>query len=287
MEIPKKEWHQEIQKIRHTAECQVVFESFPTSFKALVERHFSFPGNTALDWRLAAESCAAGFPALWRLLVDPTEAKKTEDHWVKLLVVDVGAGSTDIGYLVSSRNRQDQLFFNYLKPAPTLEWAGEKLTEMVRDYYRSRGRDITTEEAEIRKVSAPEEWRDEEFVKDWTKRIANRVADYIVLVPDASRLLEPSIPGLKIVLTGGSGVIPGLGLDVAVQTAVTTALMNRRTDVPTSVVGRTAIARTNLDWPEDPIDQARRAVSMGVGNKAFGELRYRERLEKAIRTPLI
>ncbi len=287
MEVPKEEWHQKILNIRQTSECRLVIEEFPTGFKDLVERHFSLPGARGLQWRLAAESCAAGFPKLERLLVDPAEAIKTEDHWVKLLVVDVGAGSTDIGYLVSSRNRQGQLFFNYLRPAPTLEWAGEKLSEMVRDFYRSKGREITPEEAEILKLNAPDEWKNEEFVKDWIKRIANRVGDYIVSVPDTARLPEPSIPGLKILLTGGSGVVPGLGLDVEVENAVKQALMKRRSDVPTNVVSKTERVEAKLDWPQDPIDQARRAVSIGAGKKTFGELRYREKLEKAVKTPLI
>lgn len=240
-----------------------------------------------MKWRLAAESCAAGFPKLERLLVDPEEAKKTEDHWVKLLVVDVGAGSTDVGYLVSSRNRDGQLYFNYLTPAPTLNWAGEKLTEMVRDYYRNRGRAIGPEEAEILKVNAPDEWKNEEFVKQWSKRIACHAADYIVSVPDTARLPEPSIPGLRIVLTGGSGVIRDLGLDAEVERAVKQALLNRRSDVPTSVVGRTKSVDLNLDWPSDPIDQGRRAVSIGAGKKTFGDMRYREKWEKAEKPMLI
>lgn len=240
-----------------------------------------------MKWRLAAESCAAGFPKLERLLVDPEEAKKTEDHWVKLLVVDVGAGSTDVGYLVSSRNRDGQLYFNYLTPAPTLNWAGEKLTEMVRDYYRNRGRAIGPEEAEILKVNAPDEWKNEEFVKQWSKRIACHAADYIVSVPDTARLPEPSIPGLRIVLTGGSGVIRDLGLDAEVERAVKQALLNRRSDVPTSVVGRTKSVDLNLDWPSDPIDQGRRAVSIGAGKKTFGGMRYREKWEKAEKPMLI
>ena len=286
MEVPIEEWHQRTLRIRQIAECQHVLEGFPTSFKDLVERHFCLGVDGRVVWRLAAESSAAGFPQLERLLVDPDDASKTEDHWVKLLVVDVGAGSTDVGYMVSSRNRQNQLFFNYLRPAPTLEWAGGKLTEMVSDYYRSKGREMTLEEAEILKLNAPDEWKNEEFVKDWIKRIANRVADYIVSVPDTARLPEPSIPGLKIVLTGGSGAVPGLGLDVEVENAVRHALMSRRTDVPTNVVEKTRRVEGKLDWPPDPMDQARRAVSIGAGKKTFGELRYRDKLERTVKTPL-
>jgi hypothetical protein len=287
MEVPISGWHEEIFHARNTPECHRIFDQFPQSFKDLVERDFFLSEGARIKWRLTAESCAAGFPKLERLLPDPADATKTEDHWVKLLVVDVGAGSTDVGYLVSSRNRAGQLFFNYLRPAPTLEWAGEKLTEMVRDYYRNKGRPMVPEEAEFRKLYAPDEWKNEEFVKEWTRRIANHAAEYIVSVPDTARLPEPAIPGLRIVLTGGSGVIRDLDLDVQVENAVKEALLKRRSDVPSNVVARTKTVNLNLDWPKDPVDQGRRAVSIGAGKKTFGDMRYRERLDKAEKPPLM
>lgn len=287
IEVPIEAWHERTSRLRRTPECQSLFEQFPTTFRDLVERNFSLTNRGSVVWRLAAESCGAGFPQLERLLIDPLEARKTEDHWVKLLVVDVGAGSTDIGYMISSRNRQSQLFFNYLKPAPTLEWAGEKLTEMVRDYYRSKkGREVPLDEAEILKLNAPDEWKNEEFVRDWIKRIANRVADYISSVRDTARLPEPAIPGLKIVLTGGSGAVPGLGLGAEVLNGAKEGL-SRRGGVPTNVIGRTQTVEGKLDWPQDPIDQARRAVSIGAGKKTFGELRYREKFEKEEKTRML
>jgi len=274
--IPADEWRARTHKTRETSEVRNLLEQAPTEFGNIVETEFRIQSRADIGWRLAAESCAAGFPQLERLLIDPAEARKTEDHWVKLLVVDVGAGSTDAAYFVSSRSVTGQLFLNYLRPAATLEYAGEHLTEMLRSHYRNKGREITVEEAETIKLNAPDEWKDEPFVGDWRSRIAKHVEQYVRGLPDRLRLGLTTIPGLKIVLTGGSGLVEGL--DRAVEKAVIAGLQSR-SDVPTNVARRTEVVQLSVEWPPDPLDRARRAVSIGAGKHTFGQLRYRERFE--------
>jgi len=208
----------------------------------------------------------------------PEDARKTEDHWVKLLVVDVGAGSTDAGYFISSRKADGKLLLNYLKPASALDYAGEQLTEMLKRFYlRKKNREMTIQEAETIKLNAPDEWKDEQFVVDWREQIAEHVGEYMRHVPDELRLGEPLIPGLKIVMTGGSGLVEGL--DRAVWNAVAAALARR--EIPHNVANRTEITELTLDWPEDRFDRARRAVSIGAANSSFAQLGYVEGFGKA------
>jgi hypothetical protein len=232
----------------------------------MVESDYSFDG---FKWRLAAESSAAGYLPLERLLEDIPKKATAQKHWVKLLVVDVGAGSTDAGYLISSRRLDGhELLMNYLPPARTLDYAGEKLTEMLRDFYaRERNRDLGLEEAETMKVSATARWINEPFVQEWRAHIAKSVAAYMYRIPDA-RLGESAIPGLKIILTGGAGVVPGL--DSTIKEAVTDALAHR--GIAGNVANRTQVVQVPVRLIPDPIDAARRAVSLGAAQSEFAQL---------------
>jgi len=152
------EWREMIKALRHDAEVCKLLENNPSDFGNMVEDEYSLG---TFKWRLAAESSAAGFIPLGHLLADVPKGAKSQKHWVKLLVIDVGAGSTDAGYFISSRRLDDgELLLNYLPPARTFDYAGEQLTEMLQDFYvREHNRDLSIEEAEIMKVSAPERWQ--------------------------------------------------------------------------------------------------------------------------------
>ncbi|MGB9237029.1 MAG: hypothetical protein WCC04_21685 [Terriglobales bacterium] len=277
-EIDVKEWRTKVGATRESTGCQQLFEKdSPDS-----EQTFTVGTHQNIRFRLVAESCAAGFPQLEQLLISPESARKTEDHWVKLLVVDVGAGSTDAGYFISSRRTDGKLLLNYLKPARTLDYAGEQLTEMIKEfYYRAKNRDMTIQEAETLKLGAPDEWKTQQFVSDWKGRIAKSVASYISYVPDDARLGETSIPGLKILMTGGSGLVEDLGN--AIREEVVEALLRR--GVPGNVASRTEVLELTLDWPEDRIDRARRAVSIGAGSGSLAELKYRKALVPSVTGP--
>ncbi len=277
-----EEWASSLRQIRASDYNRELLQGGPQDFAMLVEREFVSPANGGISWRLAPESSAAGFPQLLRLLMPVEEAKKTQDHWVKLLVVDVGAGSTDAGYFISSRRANGALLLNYLKPAPTLDYAGEQLTDMLKSFYlHKKHREITTQEAETIKLGAPGEWINEKFAKTWRAEIAEYVAEYMRHVPDELRLGQPVIPGLKIVMTGGSGLVDGLSKGI--REAVVEALLER--GIAANVANRTEVSELLLDWPEDRVDRARRAVSVGAGNSTFGQLRYREKFEAAAPAP--
>jgi hypothetical protein len=154
---------------------------------------------------------------------------------------------------------------------------------MLRDFYiREKGREITIQEAETIKLDAPDQWIRAPFVAEWRNRIARSIADYIYHVPDQLRLGEPAIPGLKIVLTGGSGLVQGL--DDAIREEVMGAL-GRRRGVPGNVAARTEVVPFTPDRHQLTIDRARRAVSIGAGQHNFAELRYREEFAKAAGPP--
>jgi hypothetical protein len=143
-----------------------------------------------------------------------------------------------------------------------------------------QGRELSIEEAEIMKINAPARWGGQEFVRDWRQKIAKSVAEYIFRVPDDARLAEPAIPGLKIVLTGGSGAV--LGLDNAVKEAVVDALARR--GVPNNVAERTELVPFRTRLVPDRTDSLRRAVSIGEGQPDFVMLAYREAFTKSTRT---
>lgn len=69
-------------------------------------------------------------------------------------------------------------------------------------------------------------------------------------------------------------------LGQAIREKVVEALMRR--GVPGNVANRTEILELTLDWPEDRIDRARRAVSIGTGSGSLAELKYREALAPSV-----
>jgi hypothetical protein len=276
-EVELTTWHQQVLRIRQLPACDRLFQGEPESFGAMVAQQFQ-TGRVA--WRLAAESSAAGFPSLLELLIPPENARKTQDHWVKLLVVDVGAGSTDAGYFISSRRVNGELLLHYLKPAATFDYAGEQLTEMLRDFYlREKYREISIQEAETLKLSAPDQWKNQQFVRDWRGRIARAVGEYMFHVPDELRLGETAIPGLNVVMTGGSGLVEELG--EAVRDEVVESLSRR--GVAGNVSTRTRVVAFPNNLGIDPIDWARRAVSIGAGTSNFARLSYCEQLAPPVR----
>ena len=96
-------------------------------------------------------------------------------------------------------------------------------------------------------------------------------------VPDHLRLGESAIPGLKIILTGGSGLVNGLGREV--ETTVAEALGRR--GVSGAVANRSKVFPLSSDRSMDPVERSRRAVSIGAGTKNFALLRYCEQLPTA------
>lgn len=217
------------------------------------------------------ESCAAGLPYL-RAMGDP--AMDDSRPIRKILVVDVGAGSTDIGYMLRTISGGTWVL-NYFTPGNTRGLAGDALTEGILDHFRQEGKPISIEQAQAEKENGTI-WQDWQVTRDWKAGIARHVAEYIAAVPDTLRL--PQEPPLEIIVTGGSGPsVPGLA--ELIQSEVKRALRVRGVG---PVAERTVIADVVL--PEyglgDVITYARRIVSLGAADREKPRLSHKEKLEK-------
>ncbi len=218
-----------------------------------------------VGWRYIGESSAAGLPYL-----RSTQVKEEPGlpGLRKLLVIDVGAGSTDVGYLIKTRDRQDNDLLHYLPPAGTLPTAGDNLTSRLREHYRQQGRRITFDEAETEKITTSD-WQGFPSVQSWIHDIAFHAQEYIQNVPDEQRL--PTPPGLQIILTGGSGLVRGLGDKVlAAVNEVLPASVNAATSL-------TSAAHLDVSF-SDEAETARRAVSIGAADSEMPSLKYRANL---------
>lgn len=218
------------------------------------------------------ESCAAGLPYL-KAMGDPRNGESPRIR--KLLVVDVGAGSTDIGYMLRTVGRDDQWVMNYFTPGNTHGLAGDDLTERIWRRLQLQGRVLGFDQAEVEKERGV--GRDWPVTQDWIQAIARHAADYIRSVEDTVRL--PQEPPLEIILTGGSG--PSIdGLADEIQRQVVEALRERGIG---SIAGRTQVASVVL--PEyglpDAIAYARRIVSLGAADPEKPRLSHIERLERS------
>ena len=220
------------------------------------------------------ESCAAGLPYL-KAMGDPREDDTPKIR--KLLVVDVGAGSTDIGYMLRTVSPADhQWVMNYFTPGNTHGLAGDDLTERIRRGLRDAGRsDVSFEEAQAEKErGVGSDWP---ATLDWIRGIARHSADYVRVIDDTVRL--PYDPPLEIILTGGSG--PSiLNLAQEIRRQVVEALQARGFG---QIAARTDIASVVL--PEyglgGAIAYARQIVSLGAADPEKPRLSHIQRLRRA------
>ena len=247
-------------------------------YQSLLKRSF----NVAEDvkFRFVAESSAAGLAGLRNAEVE-TEEKK---YLRKILVVDVGAGSTDIGYVIRAippKGSDAKEFLCQLPPANTCESAGDDLSRRILEICRSRGEDIGFSEAERRKtVGEDKGWLTHPAVVEWRRTIADHVRRYVTDIPDMHRLY--SLPGLQVLLTGGSGVVGGL--QDAVLDAAREGLHERK--VHFNVVEATNLMELNLEGP-DAKDANRLAVAIGAASEDLPGLSYHPKLERPPRVPTV
>jgi hypothetical protein len=167
-----------------------------------------------IEWEFVFESCAAGFPYLLqhdRELFEESIRKFPATRRVrKVLVVDVGAGSTDAGYLVRTvRPRDHQGIMHplliWLPAADALELAGRWLTDRIYADLKQQGRRVTADEAEEAKLSRQSLWLTKPYVEEWSCRIAAHIGHYAKSLRDDVCL--PSKPELEVVVTGGSSAV--------------------------------------------------------------------------------
>ena len=240
----------------------------------MTQLRFSLPTyDTA--WSFLVESGAAGLPYLRAMDIETVPGTP---GLAKLLVVDVGAGSTDVGYMLRVQHRKTgQENFYYFRPASSFPEAGNVLTDELVKHYSARDEPITYREAEARKLQKTR-WADLPFVASWRRRICEHVREYVEGIPD-KRWLPLPVP-LNIVVTGGSGLVPGLG--DAVKDAVVEALDRLHIDQKTR--SRVLLSRRhipNLSFKTEAA-YAQRAVCLGASDPEKPGLRYRERMDPPI-----
>ena len=230
------EWKECVTEAR--SNCRI--DEMPLSDEKLTETIYSF--NT-FKWSYLVESCAAGLPYLRTITMSIERDSPPGLHGLgKLLVVDVGAGSTDVGYMLRtiSLEKKENLF--YFPPAGTFSIAGNELTQRLWEYYEQQGQRMTWAEAESRKLTDTG-WADLEFVNEWEGQIRRHIKEYIKGVPD-KRWLPADVP-LQIVVTGGSGVVPGLKDQI--KKGVYDGLLER--DIPKRIIERATLIHFGLYSP--------------------------------------
>jgi len=234
-------------------------------FATLLKQSFKVSPN--MTFRFVAESSAAGLTGL-----RDVEAQREGRRFLrKLLVIDIGAGSTDIGYVLRTIPQgaatADEALIQ-LPPANTCRVAGEELSRAIVEIYRVRGKRITTDEAENLKITGDQsDWVNQPSVNAWRETIAEHVRSYATDISDLRWL--PDQPGLQVLLTGGSSVVPGLGEKIL--EVVKSALTERGFD--DSVVRLTSLMTLDLTGPAaanaNPL-----AVALGAASEEFPDLNY-------------
>ena len=189
-------------------------------FRSLLNQEFEV--NDDIQFQFVAESSAAGLSGL-----RDEEADVENKYLRKILVVDIGAGSTDIGYVIRSiavDSPEHTEVLIQLPPANTCEIAGADLTNRIMKIYRSQGDSLPFEEAEIRKITGDDKsWLNDPSVEQWKSSIAEHVKEYVSGIPDEHWL--PLLPAVHLLVTGGSGVVDGL--QERILAAVKEALQER------------------------------------------------------------
>lgn len=225
-------------------------------------------------WRFMVESGAAGLPYLRAMKLNNRPGVA---GLAKLLVIDVGAGSTDVGYMLKTSNvTTGAPTLYYFHPASTFAEAGNALTEELVKYHRAQNKPITWAEAEAEKI-ANTSWHKLPFVQLWIRHICDHVAQYMLGVPDERWLSQPV--KLHMVVTGGSGLVPGLKKQL--HDAVTDALATRKFDfhadekLPVDAVDKYK-PTFNL---ETEAEVARRAVSFGAADPDKPGFRYMVKMD--------
>lgn len=227
-----------------------------------------------VTWGFLTESGAAGLPYLRAMKIHSVPGAP---GLAKLLVIDVGAGSTDVGYMLRVKNRQtnkEKLYF--FPPASSFPVAGNQLTREIMKHFRARSEPLTVAEAEARKLQRTN-WHSLPFANAWKEKIAEHVREYVEGIKDGIWMPLP-VP-LNVVLTGGSGLVPGL--KELVQDAVNQAFQARR-------FPRETLAQIKLQGAHLPelsfkaeAEYARRAVSLGATDRDRPGCTYLPSMERA------
>ena len=233
-----------------------------------------FNVRDGIKFRFVAESSAAGLAGLRDAEM---EIEIDENKYLrKILVVDIGAGSTDIGYVIRSIPPKDsdaREALCQLPPANTCETAGADLSRRIVEIYRSRGENIGFDEAETRKiVGEDKDWLTHPAVAEWKRGIAEHVRSYVFDVPDRRWLSDK--PGLQVLITGGSGAVAGLREEIL--SAAAEGLKQRGISV--GVLDATTLMNIRLEGSAAR-DANRLAVALGAASEDLPRLTYFQKLD--------
>jgi len=236
-------------------------------------------GGGDMSYRFLMESGAAGLPYLRALRIEEVPSLP---GLAKLLVVDVGAGSTDVGYMFRTRNiKTGNESFYFFHPASSFNVAGNELTEEIIKFYAARGQPLTYTRAEAMKIQN-RKWTTLPFVEIWKKRICEHVREYVCGIPDHRWL--PAPVSLNIVLTGGSGLVPGLGDEI--KKSVIAALGTK--EVPTATLQKVVLRDDHLPKLSlgDEAEYARRAVCLGAADRDKPGFRYMDKMDAPVKVTI-
>lgn len=273
----KIRWQETIKQTTKALNISDDSETFAArnDFAALLQHTFRVRED--ISFRFVAESSAAGLMGL-------REVELEEQKYLrKILVVDVGAGSTDIGYVLRTipptRDANEALI--QLPPANTCRFAGEELTRSIVEIHRNAGKHLTFEEAEqIKLVEQEGEWINHPAAKQWRDNIGKHVESYVADIPDGHWL--PDNPPLQVLVTGGSGLVAGLA-----ETIVNAAKAGlARKGVRQSIVDVTSLMDLNLQGPA-AVDANRLAVSLGAASNDLPRLNYYPQLDPPMTHPTV
>ena len=230
----------------------------------------------AVQWSLVFESCAAGFP----YLIDGEQDIFEEDlrklsvnrRIRKILVVDVGAGSTDSGYLIRTvRPRDSQKIMRplllWLPAANALEVAGRWLTDKILFDMKQQGRRVTPVEAEQFKITQAHSWIKKPYLREWCGLISDSVGEYVSGIRDDVCL--PKEPNLEVVVTGGSSAVEPMR--TAVLDKVRGALKDRGCAAGANMLKVASLKSVASGYREVQIAQL--AVALGASDPYLSELK--------------
>ncbi|HEV2396607.1 MAG TPA: hypothetical protein VGS27_06685 [Candidatus Sulfotelmatobacter sp.] len=259
-------------------------DRFPREYEYKAYSKCAMGVDDGVEWNFVFESAAAGFPYLAEMEpglfegdITPSDAK-----FRKILVIDIGAGSTDAGYMLrtirldSRTLKPNEPILIWMPAAAALDMAGTWLTDQIYADWHQQGRKATRTEAEDYKTSGVTDWYSKPYVKKWCDDVASHVAHYIAGVQDNMRL--PHKPFLELVVTGGSSAVTPV--KACLLDHVKEALLAR--GIGSGVVDGTTVTQPYVaalkQGGYSETQMAQLAVSLGASHPRMVDLTHYDRL---------
>ena len=268
------------ERMQHAAKL----ERFPREYEYKAYRRCANGIDDGVGWEFVFESAAAGFPYVAEMEPDlfAGDTTSSDAKFRKILVVDIGAGSTDAGYMLrtirldpNTKQPMEPILI-WLPAAAALDMAGTWLTDQIYADWHQRGRKTTRTEAEDYKTSGVTDWYAHPYVTKWCTDIATHVAHYMSGVRDTMRL--PHKPFLEVVVTGGSSAVTPV--KKSLLDGVKDALLKR--EIGAGVVDGTEVIKPYLaafaQGGYSETQMAQLAVSLGASHPRMVDLTHYDSL---------